>query len=114
MGSLAYKKDFLISVISPLYVSFYADNIYVNDIFLLNWFFSLPFYKQMSSSFEGSVRNNLSYDTLSNFNILLPVLEEQQKIADFLSSIDSKIENIEKERERLKEYKKGLLQQMLV
>lgn len=114
VGSLAYKKDFLISVISPLYVSFYADNIYVNDIFLLNWFFSLPFYKQMSSSFEGSVRNNLSYDTLSNFNILLPVLEEQQKIADFLSSIDSKIENIEKELERLKEYKKGLLQQMLV
>lgn len=114
VGSLAYKKDFSISVISPLYVSFYADNIYVNDIFLLNWFFSLPFYKQMSSSFEGSVRNNLSYDTLSNFNILLPVLEEQQKIADFLSSIDSKIENIEKELEGLKEYKKGLLQQMLV
>lgn len=114
VGSLAYKKDFSISVISPLYVSFYADNIYVNDIFLLNWFFSLPFYKQMSSSFEGSVRNNLSYDTLSNFNILLPVLEEQQKIADFLSSIDSKIENTEKELEGLKEYKKGLLQQMLV
>lgn len=114
VGSLAYKKDFSISVISPLYVSFYANNIYVNDIFLLNWFFSLPFYKQMSSSFEGSVRNNLSYDTLSNFNILLPVLEEQQKIADFLSSIDRKIENIEKELEGLKEYKKGLLQQMLV
>lgn len=114
VGSLAYKKDFSISVISPLYVSFYADNIYVNDIFLLNWFFSLPFYKQMSSSFEGSVRNNLSYDTLSNFNILLPILEEQQKIVDFLSSIDTKIENIEKELEGLKEFKRGLLQQMFV
>lgn len=114
VGSLAYKKDFSISVISPLYVSFYADNIYVNDIFLLNWFFSLPFYKQMNSSFEGSVRNNLSYDTLSNFNILLPNLKEQQKIVDFLSSMDIKIENIEKELEKLKEFKKGLLQQMLV
>lgn len=114
VGSLAYKKDFSISVISPLYVSFYADNIYVNDIFLLNWFFSLPFYKQMSSSFEGSVRNNLSYDTLSNFNILLPILEEQEKIADFLSLIDSKIESIEKELEGLREFKRGLLQQMFV
>lgn len=114
VGSLAYKEDFLISVISPLYVSFYADNNYIKDIFLLNWFFSSPFYKQMNSSFEGSVRNNLSYDTLSNFNIQLPVLEEQQKIADFLSSIDSKIESIEKELEGLKEFKKGLLQQMFV
>ena len=114
VGSLAYKKDFSISVISPLYVSFYADNIYVNDIFLLNWFFSLPFCKQMSSSFEGSVRNNLSYDTLSNFNILLPTLEEQEKIANFLSSIDTKIEKIEKELENLKEFKKGLLQQIFV
>lgn len=41
-------------------------------------------------------------------------LEEQQKIADFLSSIDTKIENIEKELENLKEFKKGLLQQMFV
>lgn len=114
VGSLAYKKDFLTSVISPLYVSFYADNILVNDIFLLNWFFSLPFYRQMNSSFEGSVRNNLSYETLSNFNILLPSLEEQEKIADFLSSIDNKIKSTEKELEGLKEFKKGLLQQMFV
>ena len=68
----------------------------------------------MNSSFEGSVRNNLSYDALSSFNILLPILEEQQKIADFLSSIDNKIESIEKELERLKEFKKGLFQQMFV
>lgn len=114
VGSLVYKKDFSISVISPLYVSFYADNSYVNDIFLLNWLFSFPFYRQMNSSFEGSVRNNLSYDALSSFNILLPILEEQQKIADFLSSIDNKIESIEKELERLKEFKKGLFQQMFV
>lgn len=114
VGSLAYKKDFSISVISPLYVSFYADNSYVNDIFLLNWLFSFPFYRQMNSSFEGSVRNNLSYDALSSFNILLPILEEQQKIADFLSSIDNKIESIEKELEGLKEFKKGLFQQMFV
>ena len=43
-----------------------------------------------------------------------PILEEQQKIADFLSSIDNKIESIEKELEGLKEFKRGLLQQMFV
>ena len=109
VGSLAYKKDFLVSVISPLYVSFYANNNYVNDIFLLNWFFSLPFYRQMNNSFEGSVRNNLSYDTLSNFNILLPTLEEQQKIANFLSSVDKKISLTEEKLELFRKYKKGVI-----
>ena len=40
--------------------------------------------------------------------------EEQQKIADFLSAIDTKIERISDELENLKEFKKGLLQQMFV
>ena len=46
--------------------------------------------------------------------IQLPCLEEQQKIADFLSSIDNKIDNLTSELENLKEFKKGLLQQMFV
>lgn len=114
VGSLAYKEDSNISVISPLYVSFYSNKEYLIDKFLLNWLFSLPFIKQMSCSFEGSVRNNLSFETLSNFIIQLPCLEEQQKIADFLSSIDNKIDNLAAKLEDLKEFKKGLLQQMFV
>ena len=50
----------------------------------------------------------------SKFIIKLPCLEEQKKIADFLSSIDNKIEKIFDELENLKEFKKGLLQQMFV
>jgi type I restriction enzyme S subunit len=51
---------------------------------------------------------------LTDMVLQIPTLEEQQKIADFLSSIDNKIESIEKELEGLKEFKKGLLQQMFV
>lgn len=46
--------------------------------------------------------------------VKLPCLEEQQKIADFLSSIDNKIDNLTAKLEDLKEFKKGLLQQMFV
>jgi len=42
-----------------------------------------------------------------------PTLTEQKKIADFLSSIDEKIEIVTKKIEKLKEYKKGLLQKLL-
>lgn len=51
---------------------------------------------------------------LTDMVLQIPTLEEQQKIADFLSSIDNKIESIEKELEGLKEFKKGLLQQIFV
>ena len=41
-------------------------------------------------------------------------LKEQIKIANFLSSIDKKIEWVQTELEKTKEFKKGLLQQMFV
>lgn len=41
-------------------------------------------------------------------------IEEQQKIADFLSSIDEKIESEERKLEQAKQFKKALLQQMFV
>jgi len=47
-------------------------------------------------------------------NIFMPCIQEQTKIANFLSSIDKKIELISKEIEKAKEFKKGLLQQMFV
>ena len=63
----------------------------------------------------GSGLPNIQKSAINNYKInISTTLEEQQKIADFLSSIDSKIESIEKELERLKEFKRGLLQQMFV
>lgn len=56
----------------------------------------------------------LNTESLNSIEINLPCLEEQQKIADFLSSIDNKIDNLTSELENLKEFKKGLLQQMFV
>ena len=49
---------------------------------------------------------------LSRFEIMLPSLDEQQKIADFLSTFDEKIEIAKNELDCWKTIKKGLLQQM--
>ena len=72
-------------------------------------------YKKILDTAIGSTQKALTIVNLQKLQLIIPVsLEEQQKISDFLSSIDSKIESIEKELDRLKEFKRGLLQQMFV
>nr|HPN39752.1 restriction endonuclease subunit S [Melioribacteraceae bacterium] len=62
----------------------------------------------------GSGLPNIQKNSLVQFNVVIPILFEQQKIADFLSLIDTKIEDINRTIEKTKEWKNGLLQQMLV
>jgi type I restriction enzyme S subunit len=50
----------------------------------------------------------------SKFKINVPCLEEQTKIATFLSAIDRKIDLVSQQLEQAKAFKKGLLQQMFV
>lgn len=114
VGSLAYKYDSMISVISPLYISFKSNKTYLTDMFLLNWFSTIQFIFQMNSSFEGSVRNTLSYENLIKMRISFPCLEEQTKIANFLSSINAKIETEKLLLKQLENQKKYLLSNLFI
>jgi type I restriction enzyme S subunit len=58
--------------------------------------------------------NNLVASEFLDQVILVPCLEEQQKIADFLSAYDEAISYAKQELDKWKELKKGLLQQMFV
>ena len=51
---------------------------------------------------------------LTEMPILLPCLNEQAKIADFITKLECKIENLSSQLKLAKEWKKGLLQQMFV
>jgi type I restriction enzyme S subunit len=51
---------------------------------------------------------------LKLLKISLPSLPEQTKIANFLSSIDTKIDQATKQLNQTKQFKKALLQQMFV
>jgi type I restriction enzyme S subunit len=62
----------------------------------------------------GSGLPNIQKKSLSEFNVQRPSIQEQTKIANFLSALDQKISNVQKQLELTQQYKQGLLQQMFV
>lgn len=62
----------------------------------------------------GSTIPHIYFKDYSLEKIKVPSLEEQKKIAKFLSSLDSKIDLVSTQIENTKPFKKGLLQQMFV
>lgn len=61
---------------------------------------------------QGSSQQNLSKNDILNFKLLIPELNEQTKIANLLSTIDEKVDKVNKELELNRQFKKGLLQKM--
>lgn len=68
--------------------------------------------KEITTKSNGSTRYNVGQETLSEVNIYIPSISEQQKIASFLTSVDKKIELLTQKEKLLKDYKKGIMQKI--
>ena len=69
---------------------------------------------QIAQLAQGNSVVHLYSSQLKSVQLSLPCLEEQTKIANFLSAIDQKIEVVAQQIKQAKQWKKGLLQQMFV
>ena len=77
-------------------------------------YFSNYFYDRVKRLSAKNSVDSVRMDMISKMEIKLPCLEEQTKIANFLSAIDQKIEVVAQQIEQAKTWKKGLLQQMFI
>ncbi len=78
------------------------------------FYFETEYYKKdfLSKSLLTAVPSKINMEDLRQTIIKLPSLQEQEKIASFLSLIDDKI-NLQSEKVKyLKDYKKGLMQKI--
>lgn len=102
-------------VMSPLYTVFrFSDG---NLTFLEQYFESWEWHDYMRSVANSGARHdrmNVTADDFFGLPIPLPSPEEQNRIADFLASLDAKIREAETVLENARRYRDGLLQQMYV
>ncbi len=98
---------------SPAYVVLRkkTDNLY--DDFYRHYFKTTRFIQDLTRNLEG-IRDGkmISFQQFSEIRIPYPSYEEQQKIADILTSLDKIIELKKRKIELLKLQEKGLLQQL--
>ncbi len=76
-------------------------------------FYSLV-HKNITGFVSGGTRAKLNKSEMLKIPIEYPIFQEQQKIASYLSSIDSKIESVNDQITQTQTFKKGLLQKMFV
>ncbi|MGZ9444429.1 restriction endonuclease subunit S, partial [Staphylococcus epidermidis] len=83
-----------------------------NIYYMYNW---LDFFKKVWNKYgQPGSQVNLNSDNVKSQEIRIPHINEQNKIADFLESIDKLVIKQSNKVELLKQRKKGLLQKMFV
>ena len=84
-----------------------------NGLFLV-YYINSSLRKQIARLVEGGSVSNLYFRYLEDILLEIPCMEEQKKIAEFLSAINDKVSLMEQQIKKTVAYRRGLLQQMFV
>ena len=112
-------SSILLNEIDELYLNSFCFGYRLNDLNILNpqfarfYFRSFYMRDKISRLAQGSTRFNLSKLQVMKIKIKFPLLKEQEKIAQVLTTADKEIALFKKELETLKEQKHGLMQRLL-
>lgn len=94
-----YKISDFINGVSGKYIYYYMSRFFLKEA--------------LKNSVKATV-DSLRLPTLTGMHIVLPCIEEQEKITMLLSNLENKVEKEQEKLDSLNEYKKGLLQQMFI
>ncbi|MBN1926518.1 MAG: restriction endonuclease subunit S [Prolixibacteraceae bacterium] len=101
-------------ICSPAYIIL-RPKISIDDRFYKYYLKTESYIKELNKKLEG-IRDGkmISYKYFSEVKLPYPSIEEQTKIANFLTAIDQKINQCQQQIEQTTQWKKGLLQKMFV
>jgi type I restriction enzyme S subunit len=102
-------------ICSPAYIILRPNRDDVVRNFYKAYLKTETYIRQLQRTLEG-IRDGkmISYKYFSEIKLPFPSREEQQKIAEFLSALDKKIDAVSTQIAKTEQFKKGLLQKMFV
>ncbi|MCO6496837.1 MAG: restriction endonuclease subunit S [Chitinophagaceae bacterium] len=113
VGSLDLLRNFDEGILSPMYVVFSTNVKHLLPDFLYFHLKTQWFYGHIPMFVQGSVRDSLSFDGLCSMKFFIPTIEEQKAIVQMLQAADKEMYLLKSKADKLREKKKGLMQQLL-
>jgi type I restriction enzyme S subunit len=113
-GSIALLEDHELGLISPMYTVFRTDETICNR-FLIYLLKSQQYIKKYHALGQGSIdrRMAIPFAVLSEIEIPILPFNQQQKIAEILTSVDEVIENTQSQINKLEDLKKATMNELL-
>ena len=114
-NSMSYGRPYIMGIDGYIHDGWFVLRDYENNFkrdYLCQLLTSSVIQKQYKKLAAGGVVDNISSELVNSVSIKLPSLQEQEKIVNFLSKVDSIIEKQEKKVEYWNSYKKGMMQKI--
>ena len=106
------ETDLNYVVLSTTATYFRFDSEKINNHFFKYTLLSQNFINQYTRVMSQSTRDQVPITTQRKFVVSLPPILEQQKIADFLGSVDAWLDNLHGQKTALQSYKQGMMQKL--
>lgn len=114
LGNIAYIPDDKKYILSQRTVLLKSSDL-IDKVFLRFYLMNSDFQKKLLENASGSTAQGIQRRTLEKLEIALPVNKnEQTRIAQILSDMDTEIEALEKKLEKYKMIKQGMMQNLLM
>jgi len=112
--SCLVNDDFVNTIYSGFIIRFRQNANKLFEQYQKYCFSSVPFRKKLLSLATSSANTNINQESLAKILLSYPELKEQQKIANFLSTLDKKLETVQAQINQTETFKKVLLQKVFV
>ena len=113
VGKIGIAKDIKVALLNQRVGRFIINSKVINNTFVFFLLSKNEFYNFILNNSASSAQPNISPSFVESFEIILPPLPEQQKIAEILETVDNAIEKTDAIIEKYRRIKKGLMADLL-
>ncbi len=114
VGTYGIVYEDIPAIFGSYLIDFRFDMEQVTNEFFGYFYQSESFKTQLRQIVQQSANTNINAENIKSTSIMLPSIDEQKRIGEYLGQIDNLITLHQRKLDNLKKFKKGLLQKMFI